>query len=222
MRQINGYWLATIGLIVIAFLVSAAVYPIMPDRIPIHWNIKGQVDGYGSRAVGLFLMPAVMAGMALLFAALPALSPKNFEVDTFRSSYLFVVLICTALFGYIHGVALVSAWQEVKGGPHVDMPRILIGGMMLFFCMLGNVMGKIRRNFYIGVKTPWTLASDRVWNDTHRLAAWLMVGAGAGGFCMVIAGLPILIPLAILIVAALYPVGYSYFHYKTLERNGTL
>ena len=70
----------------------------------------------------------------------------------------------------------------------MDIGRALIGGMFLFFALLGNVMGKVRKNFYIGIRVPWTLASDRVWNDTHRLAAWLMVGGGILGFLLVILG----------------------------------
>ncbi|MGE3822163.1 MAG: DUF1648 domain-containing protein, partial [Isosphaeraceae bacterium] len=110
MSRFNGYWVAAIALVCGTIAVSVALYPVMPDRIPVHWNFKGEVDGYGSRAVGLFLMPAVMAGMLVFFAFLPALSPRNFEVDTFKSSYLFVMLVCTGLFAYIHAVALYSAW----------------------------------------------------------------------------------------------------------------
>jgi uncharacterized membrane protein len=94
--------------------------------------------------------------------------------------------------------------------------------MFLFFALMGNVLGRIRRNFYMGVRVPWTLASERVWNDTHRLAAWLMVAGGLTGFVMLMAGLPVAAALAVLGVVLVVPVVYSFVHYKQLERRGAL
>ena len=83
-------------------------------------------------------------------------------------------------------------------------------------------MGKVRKNFYIGIRVPWTLASDRVWNDTHRLAAWVMVAAGVIGFLLVIAGASPIVAIGLLIGSMLIPVVYSFIHYKSLERRGAL
>ena len=82
------------------------------------------------------------------------------------------------------------------------------------------MMGKVRKNFYIGIRVPWTLASDRVWNDTHRLAAWVMVAAGVIGFLLVIAGASPIVAIGLLIGSMLIPVVYSFIHYKSLERRG--
>jgi uncharacterized membrane protein len=211
------YWIVAIALVLLAWAVSAVLYPGMPAKIPTHWNIHGKVDAYGPKAT-IFLMPGAMTFMLGLFWLLPALSPKNFEIDSFRSTYLFIVVLVIGLFGYIHGVILYAAAHQNR----VDMMRALFGGMFLFFAMMGNVMGRIRRNFYLGVRVPWTLASERVWNDTHRMAAWLWVACGLVGFFMVIAGLPFAFALGVLIVAVLVPVVYSFVHYKVLERRGAL
>jgi uncharacterized membrane protein len=217
------YWIVAILLTVAAWALSAWLYPSLPERIPTHWNIHGQVDGYGDKQWAVFLFPAMMIVFLILFAFLPALSPKHFEVDTFRSTYLYILVLLTAMFVYMHGVILVATWQEVHGGPKVmDLGRAIFGGIFLFFALLGNVMGKVRKNFYIGIRVPWTLASDRVWNDTHRLAAWLMVLGGVIGFLIVIAGLPMVAAIGVLIVTAAVPVLYSFFHYKALERRGAL
>jgi len=80
----------------------------------------------------------------------------------------------------------------------------------------------VRKNFYIGIRVPWTLASDRVWNDTHRLAAWVMVAAGVIGFLLVIAGASPIVAIGLLIGSMLIPVVYSFIHYKSLERRGAL
>jgi uncharacterized membrane protein len=191
--------------------------------VPPHWNIHGKVDGWGDKWVSTFLAPGAMVGFLILFAFLPALSPKLFEVDTFRSTYLYIMVLTTALFAYLHAVILLATWQELQEGPRMmDIGRALLGGIFLFFALLGNVMGKVRKNFYIGIRVPWTLASDRVWNDTHRLAAWSMVLGGVIGFLLVVAGLSLYLALAVIMVTFLVPTVYSFFHYKALERRGAL
>src|SRR5260370_35710749 len=102
----------------------------------------------------------------------------------------------------------------------LDLGRGFIAGIFLFFGLMGNVMGKVRKNFYIGVRVPWTLASDRVWNDTHRLAAWVWVSAGAIGFGMIVLGAPMIAAFIVLSVSAFIPVIYSFVHSKSLERPG--
>jgi uncharacterized membrane protein len=211
------YWIVAVALILLAWVVSAALYPGLPARIPTHWNIHGKIDGYGPKWT-VFLMPAVMLFLLGLFALLPTLSPRNFEVDSFRSTYLLIMVLVIGLMGYIQGVILYAAAH----GGRIDMTRTLFGGMFLFFALMGNFLGRIRRNFYMGVRVPWTLASERVWNDTHRLAAWVFVAAGLLGFVIVIAGLPVAIAFALLIVAGLVPIIYSFVHYKALERRGAL
>jgi len=215
------YWIIAILLIAISLGATAWVYSSLPEQIPTHWNIRGEVDGYGGKWT-LFLFPAMMAGLLVLFSILPALSPKHFEVDTSRSTYLYIMVLCTGLFGYMHGVLLYVVHQTVAKEATVDLGRAFIAGMFLFFGLMGNVIGKVRKNFYIGVRVPWTLASDRVWNDTHRLAAWVWVSAGVIGFVMVVLGAPILAAIAVLLVSAFIPVIYSFVHYKSLERRGTL
>jgi uncharacterized membrane protein len=122
----------------------------------------------------------------------------------------------------MQGVLLYTVYQGTAKQPSPDIGRAFIAGMFLFFGLMGNVIGKVRKNFYIGIRVPWTLASDRVWNDTHRMAAWLWVGAGILGFAAIILGAPILWAVAVLVLAGLIPVIYSFVHYKSLESRGDL
>lgn len=222
MTRTNVYWLIALGLTVATFAASALLYPALPERIPIHWNIHGKIDGWGSKTWAVFLMPGMMIGMLALFAALPTLSPKNFEVDTFKETYLYLMLTVVGLFMYIHAVTLYAAWNGVHGVKGLDTGRLLVGGIFLFFGLMGNVMGKVRRNFYLGIKVPWTLASDRVWNDTHRLAAWTMVGGSVIGILIIVTGLSMIAAFVVLIGSTFIPVVYSFVHYKDLERRGAL
>jgi uncharacterized membrane protein len=211
------YWATAAALVVLAWVVSAALYPGLPSTIPMHWNIHGKVDGYGPKAT-IFLMPGVMFFLLGLFAVLPVLSPRSFEVDSFRATYLFIMVLIVGLMGYLQAVILYAAAH----GAQVDVGRALVAGTFLFFAMMGNVLGRVRRNFYIGVRVPWTLASERVWNDTHRVAAWLFVACGLAGFVIALAGLPLAAAFAVLGVALVVPVVYSFVHYKQLERRGAL
>lgn len=214
-------WIVAVALAAFAWGLSAWAYPNLPDSIPTHWNIHGEVDGWGARST-VFLMPAVATGLLLLFAFLPALSPKPFEVDSFRPTYLYVMATMIALIAYIQVVILRTTYQELRGEKSLEMGRALLAGIFVSFGLLGNVMGKVRRNFYIGIRVPWTLASDRVWNDTHRLAAWLMVGGSIVGLAVLLLGAPILAAVGVLLATALIPIAYSFFHYKALERRGAL
>lgn len=214
----HRYFIAGLALTAAVAVASLAAYPYLPERVPTHWNIRGEVDGYGDKQWAAFLMPGVMLGLLALFRLLPWLSPKHFTLDTFRGTYEFIVVLVMGLLGYIHALTL---WAGLAGP--VDINRTLIGGMCLFFALLGNVLGKVQRNFFVGVRTPWTLANERVWADTHRLAARLFVAAGVVGFvlCLALGGpTAFVITFCLIMAAALVPVVYSLVLYKRLERRG--
>lgn len=204
------------GLMIAAVLVATLVlYPHLPERVPTHWNIHDQVDHYSAKWTLLVLTPAIMVGFMALFAGLPWLSPRHFEVDPFRSTYLYIMLVVLALMGYIQSLLL---WAGAGGFFH--MGRAILGGICLLFALLGNVLGKVQRNFYIGIRTPWTIANERVWNSTHRLAAKSLVIAGLVGLLLTFAGGGYWAPLAVLGAGAIIPIFYSLAYYKRLERRG--
>ena len=214
------YIILSLFLTAAALIATLLVYPQLPERIPIHWNIHGQVDGHGGR-LWAYLTPAILVGFLLLFWAIPWFSPKPFEVDSFRSTYWFILLVLTAMFVYLHGLLMWAAWSG-----QVDITRAMLAGMLIMFSLLGNVLGKVRRNFYIGVRTPWTLASERVWNETHRLAGKTFVAAAIIGLLAVVLPVPlpavIITVVASMIVGSLIPVVYSLILYKRLAKLGEL
>ena len=215
------YWIIALVLFVASIALPAWLYPSLPDRIPTHWNIKGEVDGYGGKWT-LFMFPVMMVPMLLLFYFLPALSPRNFEVNTFRPTYLYIMDVVLGLFTYMQAVLLYTVYQAVHGDHSFDIGRGFFAGIFLFFALMGNVMGKVRKNFYIGIRVPWTLASERVWNDTHRLAAWVMTGAGVIGFLMTVLGVPFWVSFALLVGSMVILPVYAFLRYKALERAGQL
>jgi uncharacterized membrane protein len=194
---------------------TLALYSKLPATIPTHWNGAGQANGYGPRGF-VFIFTAGMALTMLLWTVLPWLSPKRFAVDTFDATYWHLCLVIVALLGYLQCVTVWGAWS-----PSMPMGRALFGGLAVFFGLIGNVMGKVRRNFWIGIRTPWTLASEHVWYSTHRFAAKTMVAGAALSLAGVVAGLPLALCLTVLVAGAVVPAFYSLLVYKRLERKGT-
>jgi uncharacterized membrane protein len=211
------YYVVSAALVAAALGASLVFYPQLPETIPMHWDLNGQVDRYGPKAVALFLMPALMVGMIGLFRILQWLSPRHFEVDSFRATYLYIMVLVVAFFAYVHGAIVWSARSDAA-----DPVRILFGGIFLLLAFLGNVLGRVRRNFWIGVRTPWTLASERVWNDTHRLAARLFFAVGLLGAVAVFLGVPFVAALVVFSTGILVPVVYSLVLYKRLAGRGEI
>jgi uncharacterized membrane protein len=211
------YYLTGIILTAAALALSLILYPSLPDRIPTHWNIHGKIDGYGAKSWAAFLGPGLMALMLLTFRFLPWLSPRRFEVADAgsRPVYLYMMVVIVLLIGYIQAVSVAAAM-----GWAGDVGRAMVAGIFLFFALLGNVLGKVPRNFYIGIRTPWTLASERVWYATHRLAARILVLAGAVGFVLVILTGWFVVSFVLLIAALFIPVAHSLVYYKRLQRQG--
>jgi uncharacterized membrane protein len=203
-------------LIAAALVATVLVYPHLPAQVPVHWNIHSQPDNYGPRWMLFLFGPGFMAAVMLMTWVLPWLSPKRFEIDSFWHTYHMVMLLAFGMMAYIDGVML---WADC--GRAIDMGRAISFGICLFFVLIGNVMGKLRRNFYLGVRTPWTLASERVWNATHRFAAKTFVAGGLVGLVFSVVGLFLWAILATL-VGALAPVVYSLVIYKQLERRGEI
>ena len=201
---------------------------LLREQIPTHSNAAGEVDKWTPREKILpqwLLLPGVMAGFVLLSLVLPWLSPEGFKVDAFRETFYFLMTVVVALFAYIQLLLVLGGIEDVQ----MDSTRWLLGGLSLFFSLLGNRLGKVQRNFWMGVRTPWTLASEAVWIQTHRLTAWLWV---PGGMLLALLGFagPTVLPMTVcvilwiagLMLMALTPVVYSLWLYKRLEKQGRL
>lgn len=161
-------------LIAAAFALSIGFFAHLPVTIPVHWNAAGAINGYASRWFGAFVMPVSMLAMAGLFAVLPAISPRGFGIERKSRAYagiMMSMLLC--LFG-VHVFMLLAALDVVHSITAV-IP-LLLGPMLI---TLGNYLPKMRRNFFVGIRTPWALADEDVWYRTHRLGGVLFVICGA-------------------------------------------
>jgi uncharacterized membrane protein len=204
-------------LILAAVMVTIYVYPQLPAQVPVHWDMQGQVNQYGPRWSMIVLGPGLMAAIALLFAVLPRLSPKRFEIVSFQATYWYLMFATVAMTGYFY---LVTLWAIMAGS--IDMNRAIFGGVAALFALIGNVMGKVRRNSWIGIRTPWTRASERVWYASHRIAGKSMVSTALLCLVGIFAGMPVWANLFLLLMGVFIPAVYSLYYYKKLEQRGEL
>lgn len=194
-------------------VITAYYYSSVPETIPVHWDAAGKVNGYGGRWQLWLTGPGTMAGVLLMAVAMPWLSPKKFEVQSSPQTYSCMMVMVVALFGGIEIIMLCSAL-----GVRMEISRVLPALIFLVLIFIGNPMGKVRRNFFIGIRTPWTLASEAVWYATHRLAARLMVGSGLLGLIAVWGAAPYWVLLVLMGAWALVSAGYSLLLYKRLPQ----
>ncbi|MFC3193735.1 SdpI family protein [Marinicella sediminis] len=203
---------AVVAVVLVTWLVAFVYEPGLPEQVPSHWNIHGEVDGYMAKPWGVFFMPLLSTGMSILLWILPMIAPKGFKLDNARSVYELLVLII-ALF--MLGVMVLTF--EAGLNDQVDMNQWMMVGIGALFLILGNYLSKVPKNFFIGIKTPWTLASDEVWYKTHRLGSWTFFIAGLlvilGGFLQ----WPFGWMIGLLVAAGVIPLIYSLVIYKKIE-----
>jgi len=207
----------TVLAVVAAFAVAVWAYPRLPAQVPAHWNAAGKVDGYASRAWGAVGLPAIMLGLAVLLRGLPRIDPLRKNVEKFLAEYhVFVAVLELFMLGlYVQTIA----WAL---GTKISMNAVISVGLGLLFLCVAWMIGRAKRNFFIGIRTPWTLMDDEVWARTHQLGSKLFYAAG--GLCLVGALVPeytLWFLVAPALVAGLVPVFYSYFVYQQrAPKNG--
>lgn len=171
-------WRAELPLLLVLlamFAAAAWAWDRVPAAMPVHFDLQGEVDRYGSRFEGLLLLPTVAVVVYAMFFFLPLLDPGRANYPRFASAYRLL------RFAIVLFLAVVYALMVVSGMGH-DLPigepmSLLVGAL---FVVIGIAMGKIRPNWFVGVRTPWTLSSKLSWTRSHRLAGWLFVISGVG------------------------------------------
>lgn len=213
----HGYLVTTGILLIVSLGVAAWFEQTLPEQVPVHWNLQGQADRYGPSWQATWLASGILFGIVFLMLVLPMMGPfqKNFE--QFRGTYgLIVVAIATAFLG----LQIVIGLSAKGAGINIGSGICFVLGAL--FTVLGNTFGKIRRNFYVGIRTPWTLANDYVWERTHRLGGKLFVGVGLASIVAAVA-LPSSVCFFVLIGGAIgtaiATVAYSFVCYR---RHGEL
>ena len=202
----------TVSIIVIllAFATAWYFYPLLPEQVASHWNTQGQVDGYMSKFWGLFLMPILMIIFTILFFVIPNIDPEKKNIEKFWGEFDKFIIVFNLFMFYVY--VLTILWNIGYG---MNMTVALMPAMAILFWFCGSLIGKAKRNYTIGIRVPWTLASDAVWDKTHRLGEKLFkfvaLTTFLGAFLVDYAFWLLFVPL---FASVIFLVIYSYLEYR--------
>jgi len=204
-----------LAILVAIIAVSIALYPSLPEQIPSHWNTAGQVDKYASKNFTVFFFPSLILFIYLLITFLPFIDPLKKNIEKSSEAYFYLKTVLVAFFALIYGYTLASGIAGAKNFP-INLLILPTLGLMLIF--IGFLLPKFKRNYFVGIRTPWTLESEEVWNITHKRAKKWFILAGLtvimGAFIKV-GFLWFFIPM---LAFLLWPVVESYLIFKKLKK----
>lgn len=205
-----------LAVVALAIVVSIWSYPLLPNQVVSHWNFAGQADDWSSKNFHAIFFPGLLIGMYLLFSILPFIDPKKERYADFAKVYFFfraaMILVVFAIFMI---ATLINLGYPIN--INKTMPWI-IGLLMIF---IGYYLSRIKMNWFIGIRTPWTLSSENVWNKTHRLGGWLFILFGLTLFIEPYLTYPVnmIVFVITIILVTIVPFAYSYVIFRK-EKNG--
>ncbi|MBB5887902.1 SdpI family protein [Lactovum miscens] len=202
--------------IVIEVVLSLAFYHNLPGKIAVHWDASGRADGYLSKIYGAFFVPAIHLVIYWVFYLFPRIDPQRQNYLKFISNYKITRLLLNTLFLTIQILLLASAQ-----GYSFNISKIVGIVISIIVIVFGNIMGKLRFNYFLGIRSPWTLSNEKVWRKTHRMAGplWLIGGIVILIFTLIGGHLFFYGVLVDAILLALIPTIYSYFIYRYMDKG---
>ena len=199
-----------LGVTLLSFVIGIYLYPQMPERMASHWNARGQVDGYIPKFWGLFLIPLTSVGLLLLFIIIPKIDPLKHNIEKFRKYYDIFVLLLIIFLLYIHFLTIL--WNM---GVRFNMAQLLAPAFGILFYYCGILIENARRNWFIGIRTPWTLSSEKVWKKTHKVGGKLFKISGIIAFVGIFLQDYVLFLILVPVISTtIYTIVYSYFEYQ--------
>ncbi|WP_027408473.1 SdpI family protein [Anoxybacteroides tepidamans] len=201
---------------VFAYILSLIAIPYLPEQVAIHWNASGVADGFAGKWFGAFLLPLLMTFIVVLMSVLPKFDPKKANYGSFQKSYSISTVALSLFFFAIHIVML-----AFNLGFPVDVGLVVLVGIGALFIVLGNYMPKIKHNYFVGIRTPWTLASETVWNKTHRLGGKVFVAMGILSMLTALwhGEMQFVLFIIIIVIGNLYLLIQSYLYFQQEQRK---
>ena len=202
--------IVSVVLISAALVVGLLLYARLPDPMPSHWNAAGEIDGYMSKFWGIFLMPIVTVVLVPLFLIIPRIDPLKANIAKFRGVFNWFIVVFVAYMLFVYALTLAASL-----GYQFNMTVMLLPVIGLLFIGAGYMMSKAKRNFFIGIRTPWTLSSETVWDETHKLGAKMFMAGGVVTILGVFLGENgIWLMMFAVLAAAFVPIVYSYILWR--------
>jgi len=207
------------AMVLAALLAGVLAWPELPATMDVHWSATGEANGTAPRPVGVLFVPALAALMLGVFAVLPRIDPLGKNVETFRGYYDGFVLLLVAFLTGVQALLLAA-----NLGVDVPISPLVLVATGAFLGYVGLLLREAEQNWFVGIRTPWTLSSEVVWERTHALAAPLFVLAGVamavGGILAWLLDAPEVVTWVVggvVVVAAFLPMAYSYYVYRSLD-----
>lgn len=203
-------------LVLIATAAGLAFWNQFPPDMASHWNAQGNVDGTMSKPWAILLLPAVATVMLALFIVLPGLDPLSKNIATFRPEFNLFIFLMMLFMVYVYALTLV--WN--LGFNTFSMTTAILPAMGLVFIGVAKLMENAKRNYFIGIRTPWTLASDLVWDKTHKLGSKLFTAAGVVTIAGIFFGdLAFWLLMVSVLLVTITSFVYSYIEYRKIQMN---
>ena len=201
----------TLAIVVVCLLAGIVFYQHLPLLVISHWNIQGQPNGYSSREFGAFGLPAIMLIAYFLFLFLPIIDPHRNRYAEFGKAYHLIKFAIIALLGFLY---FVMSFANL--GYPVAVEKIVPIALGILYIVIGISLSGIKKNFFFGIRTPWTLSSENVWNKTHKLGGTLFTVAGILIIlsCLLTPLISFIVLIGATILAAIISVLYSYALYR--------
>jgi len=200
-------------LVIYMFAIGYYFYPVLPVSMPIHWNYAWVPDNFAPKLRALLMFPIISLVIVILFYFLPKLDPKKENYPKFEKAWEAFQISILWFFAYIHTISIYATLN-----PAANMWKYMMLGLWILFMILWNYMWKIRRNYFVGIKLPWTIENDEVWNKTHRLwwkcfmLAWIVFIINS-----FLNYNPAIVLWAIIGLILFVPLIYSYLEYKKIS-----
>jgi uncharacterized membrane protein len=194
------------------WITAFIYYGKLPEQIPTHWNFQGEIDGHMSKPWGVYLIPIISSVLSLILWYLPKIAPKGFKLDGAKKVYNIIVFVLSVFLYVIMIITFKAALDN-----SLNTTQILFILMGLLNVIIGNYLSKVPKNFFLGIRTPWTLASDKVWYQTHRLGSWTFILCGLLIVIAALIDLSRMVIITLLLLAVLIPAIYSLISYYKIE-----
>jgi len=198
-------------LVAIATIASIVVYPILPDRVPTHFDIRGNPNAYGPRWVPTVIVPVMILALWGLLRGLPKIDPRRANYAKMQDTYDLVVNLILTMVTTLHLLLLAGTM-----GSRVPFIRLMPAVVGVFFVAIGNLLPRAKPNWWFGIRTPWTLSNDRVWERTHRVGGYVMTLIGVLAIVSSFFAAEVAFVTFIVVAGAmsLGLIAYSYFVWK--------
>ncbi|MGB9683086.1 MAG: SdpI family protein [bacterium] len=215
-EYISKEW-GLILLVISLFILGAIFYPRLPEKVPSHWNAKGEVDQYSSRFWGAFGMPIMIALLYLGLLYIPYIDPKRENYIRFESTYRIIRVLIVLIFSILQIVLL----GVVLTGKNYLISRLVPALIGVMFIFIGNFLPKVKYNWFLGVRTPWTLSNEEVWRKTHKFSGYLFV---IGGLLMLLGAflsppMNFIVGVGGILFVSILSIVYSFYVFKRLVKN---